>query len=153
MQSPSVFVWVCVFGISIMLHHIIASFRIALHHTSCCISSKTVQKESCFFQNIRWMKVCWSTKYTFGNYNLTRQENFRRNSIIQQLCYRRVFSLRSMKRREGVFSPKAQKWYVRKFHASQRKIHYIITHTDIQCLTRARILHFPIVTFFNYMKI
>jgi transposase-like protein len=32
------------------------------------------------------------------------------------------FSLRSMKRREGVFSPKAQKWYVHKFHASQRKI-------------------------------
>jgi hypothetical protein len=30
------------------------------------------------------------------------------------------FSLRSMKRREGVFSPKAQKWYVRKFHTSQR---------------------------------
>jgi hypothetical protein len=25
-----------------------------------------------------------------------------------------------MKRREGVFSPKAQKRYVRKFHASQR---------------------------------
>jgi hypothetical protein len=44
------------------------------------------------------------------------------NNIMQQLCYRRVFSLRSMKRREGVFSPKAQKWYVRKFHASQRNI-------------------------------
>jgi hypothetical protein len=29
-------------------------------------------------------------------------------------------SLRSMKRMEGVFSPKAQKWYVHKFHASQR---------------------------------
>jgi hypothetical protein len=27
-----------------------------------------------------------------------------------------------MKRREGVFSPKAQKWYVRKFHTSQRNI-------------------------------
>jgi hypothetical protein len=33
-----------------------------------------------------------------------------------------LFYLRSMKRREGVFSPKAQKWYVRKFHASQRNI-------------------------------
>jgi hypothetical protein len=29
-------------------------------------------------------------------------------------------SLRSMKRMEGVFSPNAQKWYVHKFHASQR---------------------------------
>jgi hypothetical protein len=27
-----------------------------------------------------------------------------------------------MKRREGVFLPKAQKWYVRRFHASQRDI-------------------------------
>ena len=31
-----------------------------------------------------------------------------------------LLSLRSMKRREGVFSPKAQKRYVCKFHASQR---------------------------------
>jgi hypothetical protein len=30
--------------------------------------------------------------------------------------------LRSMKRKEGVFSPKAQKWYVHNFHASQRNI-------------------------------
>jgi hypothetical protein len=44
------------------------------------------------------------------------------NNIIQQLYYRRALSLRSMKRMEGVFSPKAQKWYVRKFHASQRNI-------------------------------
>jgi hypothetical protein len=33
-------VWICVFGINIMLHHIIASFRVALHHTSCRINSK-----------------------------------------------------------------------------------------------------------------
>jgi hypothetical protein len=33
-----------------------------------------------------------------------------------------LFSLRSMKIRDGVFSPKAKKWYVRKFHASQRNI-------------------------------
>jgi hypothetical protein len=33
-----------------------------------------------------------------------------------------IFSLRSMKRSDGVFSPKAKKWYVHKFHASQRNI-------------------------------
>jgi hypothetical protein len=38
MQSVSV--WICVFGINIMLHHIIVSFRIALHHTSFRINSK-----------------------------------------------------------------------------------------------------------------
>jgi hypothetical protein len=37
-------VWVCDFGINIMLHHITASFRIALHHTSCRISSKILEK-------------------------------------------------------------------------------------------------------------
>jgi hypothetical protein len=31
---PSVGVWVCVFGILIILHHIITSFRITSHHTS-----------------------------------------------------------------------------------------------------------------------
>jgi hypothetical protein len=46
------------------------------------------------------------------------RKNFVDNNIMQQLCYRRAFPLRSMKRREDVFSSKAQKWYVRKFHAS-----------------------------------
>jgi hypothetical protein len=32
------------------------------------------------------------------------------------------FSSRNMKRREGVFSPKAQKWYIHRFHASQINI-------------------------------
>jgi hypothetical protein len=133
-------VWVCVFGINIMLHHIIASFCIALHHTSCRISNKIVQKESCFFQKYMMNEiVCWSTKYIVDN-------------IIQHLCYRRAPSLRSMKRRESVFSPKAQKWYVRKFHASQ-KIYYINIHINIGCLTHVRILHFSNAIFLNYSKI
>jgi hypothetical protein len=38
-----------------------------------------------------------------------------------QPCHKKgSLSLRSMKSREGVFSPKAQKRYVCKFHASQR---------------------------------
>jgi hypothetical protein len=59
---------------------------------------------------------------------LHNREIFGNNVIIQQplqsMRYSNNkegnFSLRSMKRREGVFSPKAQKWYVHKFHASQR---------------------------------
>jgi hypothetical protein len=46
----SVSVWVCVFGINIMLHHIIASFRIALHHTSYRINSRLSTKK--IFGNI-----------------------------------------------------------------------------------------------------
>jgi hypothetical protein len=39
-ESESVSVRICAFGINIMLHHIIASFCIASHHTSCRINSK-----------------------------------------------------------------------------------------------------------------
>jgi hypothetical protein len=33
-------------------------------------------------------------------------------------------SLRSMKRREGVFSPKAQKWYVHKSFMHRKELNY-----------------------------
>jgi hypothetical protein len=49
MQSlvcASVDVYVCVFGITIILHHIIASFRITLHHTSYCINDKKIGYEA-----------------------------------------------------------------------------------------------------------
>jgi hypothetical protein len=39
----SVGVWVCVFGISIILHHIITSFCIASHHTSYCINDTRIE--------------------------------------------------------------------------------------------------------------
>jgi hypothetical protein len=41
-------VWVCVFGINIMLHHVITSFRIALHHTSCHIGNNIVEEAKMF---------------------------------------------------------------------------------------------------------
>jgi hypothetical protein len=66
--------------------------------------------------------VCWITKYTIDNYNFTCQENFRRQQYYITAVHRRALSLRSMKRRKGLFSPKAQKWYEHKFHASQRNI-------------------------------
>jgi transposase-like protein len=64
--------------------------------------------------------------------NLHNREIFISNVIIQQPWQSMKYSinrggnvsLRSMKRREGVFSPKAKKWYVHKFHASQRNILY-----------------------------
>jgi hypothetical protein len=45
MQSLGVFSCGCVFGIGIMLYHIITSFRIALHHTSYRIGNKVVEGE------------------------------------------------------------------------------------------------------------
>jgi hypothetical protein len=78
-----------------------------------------------------------STKQIFGN-NLMNESVLRHEANLRQIqsylesmlttvshnnfAIKGLFSLRSMKRMEGVFSPKAEKWYVRKFHASQRNI-------------------------------
>jgi hypothetical protein len=74
------------------------------------------------------------------------------NNIIQQLCYRRALSLRSMKRREGVFSSKAQNGMYANF-MHRKEICYINIHIDIQCLTHVRILHFPNTTSLKYTRI
>jgi hypothetical protein len=47
----SVGAWVCVFGIVIILHRIIISFRITLHHTSYCINDTKIEYEA----NLRQM--------------------------------------------------------------------------------------------------
>jgi hypothetical protein len=55
--------WVCVFGIVIILHHIIISFRITLHHTSHRINGTKIMKQNfskCFVK----MKICFG-KYSF----------------------------------------------------------------------------------------
>jgi hypothetical protein len=112
----SVSVWACVFGINIMLHHIIASFCIALHHTSYRINSRLSTKQI-FSNNLNESVLRHEA-------NL-RQIQFYQESLLTTVPHNRFaikgfLSLRSMKRREGVFSPKAQKWYVRKFHASKK---------------------------------
>jgi hypothetical protein len=125
-------VWVLIFDINIILHHIITSFRIALHHTSYRISKKIMQKEKSCSKNIQWiMKQCAEAQsIPSADTILHNREIFVSNVIIQQpwksmrysINRGGNFSLRSMKRRECVFLPKAQKWYVHKFHASQRNI-------------------------------
>jgi hypothetical protein len=42
-MCSSVGVWVCVFGILIILHHIITSFRITSHHTSYRINDTRIE--------------------------------------------------------------------------------------------------------------
>jgi hypothetical protein len=39
-----------------------------------------------------------------------------------------LFSLRSMKKRKGVFSPKAQKWYVYKSFMHRKEVNYQIIY-------------------------
>jgi hypothetical protein len=125
-------VLVLIFDINIILHHIITLFHIELHHTSYHINKKIVQKEKCSSENIRWiMKQCAEAQsIPSADTILHNREIFVSSVIIQQLWQSMRysinrgdnFSLQSMKRRGGVFSPKAQKWYVHKFHASQRNI-------------------------------
>jgi hypothetical protein len=97
---------VCAFGIVIILHHVIKSFRITLHLISYRINDTKIGYEAKLQQIL-----C-------QNENVLRHEvNFGKYSFIR-LAMEGLLSLRSIKRREGVFSPKAQKWYVHKFHAS-----------------------------------
>jgi hypothetical protein len=121
-------VWVCFcVGMCLRHKHHAASYHCIISHSITSyimsLSSKIVQKESCFFQNMWWRKQCAGAQSTPSAIIILHAKKiFIDNNIIQQLCYRRALSLRSMKRREVVFSPKAKKWYVHKFHASQRNI-------------------------------
>jgi hypothetical protein len=72
MQSlvySSVGVWVCVFGILIILHHIITSFRITLHHTSYCINDTKIEHEANLRQMLRQNENVLRHEVSFGKYN------------------------------------------------------------------------------------
>ena len=106
-------VCVCVFGIAIILHHVIISFRITLHHASYRIKKKRLD-----------------TKLIFGKKTLLKWKYAEARSKLQGIkfyptCHKKgLLSLRSMKRKEGVFSPKAQKRYVHKNFKHRKEINY-----------------------------
>jgi hypothetical protein len=59
MQSlvySSVGVWVCVFGILIIFHHIIISFRITLHHIA--LTAQKFKTKQIFGKCFVKMKIC-----------------------------------------------------------------------------------------------
>jgi hypothetical protein len=75
MQSlvySSVGAWVCVFGILIILHHIITSFRIALHHTSYCIDGTRIEYEANLRQMLRQNENVLRHEVSFGKYSFIR---------------------------------------------------------------------------------
>jgi hypothetical protein len=100
---------VCMVDIIIILHHIIISFRITLHHTSYRINDTKIGYEA----KLRQV--------------LCQNENVLREILFYQTCHRRALSLRSMKRREGVFSPKAQKGMCSNF-THRKEIYYNNLH-------------------------
>jgi hypothetical protein len=119
----SVGVWVCIFGILIILHHIITSFCITSHHTSCCINGTRIEYGADLWQMLHQNEKVLRHEVSFGQYSfisLVTRRDLSLRSMDIFLYEAWIFFLRSMKRREGVFSPKAQKQNVCKFHASQR---------------------------------
>jgi hypothetical protein len=73
-------VCVCVFGITFILHHIIASFRITLHHTSYHINGKKIGYKA----NLRQYFVEWKC---------AEAQSKLREIQFYQTCHRRGFSL------------------------------------------------------------
>jgi hypothetical protein len=63
--------WVCVFGILIILHHIITSFRITLHHTSYCINDTRIKYEANLRKMLRQIENVLRHEVSFGKYSLT----------------------------------------------------------------------------------
>jgi hypothetical protein len=60
---------VCVFGILIILHHIITSFRITLHHTSYFITGTRIEYEANLQRMLRHIEnVLWH-EVSFGKYS------------------------------------------------------------------------------------
>jgi hypothetical protein len=123
-MCSSVGVWVCVFGILIILHHTITSFRITLHHTSYCINGTRIEYEANLRQMLRQNENVLRHEVSFGKYSfmslVIRRDLSLYETWISFFTKHGSISLRHMKRRKGVFSPKAQKRYVYIFHASQR---------------------------------
>jgi hypothetical protein len=120
----SVGVWLCVFDILIISHHIITSFRITLHHTSYCINGTRIEYKANLWQMLRENENVLRHEVSFEKYSLislvTRRDIYLYKAWISFFTKHGSLSLRCKNRREGVFSPKAQKQYVCKLHASQR---------------------------------
>jgi hypothetical protein len=75
MQSlvySSVGAWVCVFGTLIILHLIITSFCITLHHTSYCIDGTRIEYEANLWQMLRQNENVLRHEVSFGKYSFIR---------------------------------------------------------------------------------
>jgi hypothetical protein len=120
----SVGVWVRVFGIFIILHHIITLFRITSHHTSYRINDTRIEYRVDLRRMLRKYENVLRHEVSFGEYNfinLVTKEGILFYKAWIFLRSMNSFSLRSMKRREGVFSPKARKRYVCKVSCIAKK--------------------------------
>jgi hypothetical protein len=65
----SVGVWVCGFGILIIVYHTITSFHTTLHHTSYCINGTRIEYEADHRQMLRQIENVLRHEVSFGKYN------------------------------------------------------------------------------------
>jgi hypothetical protein len=127
MQSLCVSLWVCgcvSAALASFLHQFITSFRIASHHTSYHISSMIIENGVDLRKMLRRNENVLRHKTSCEKYRLLHQPcHKRRDLFFEAWIFLRSmdFSFRSMKRREGVFSPKAQKRYVCKVSCIVKK--------------------------------
>jgi hypothetical protein len=119
----SVGMWVCVFGILIISHHIITLFRITSHHTLYCINDTRIEYGADLWQMLRQNENVLRHEVSFGKYSfisfVTRRDLSLRNMDIF-LYEAWIFFFTKHEKKGRCFLPKAQKRYVCKFHASQR---------------------------------
>jgi hypothetical protein len=134
MQSLCVSLWVCgcvSTALASFLHQLITSFRITSHHTSYRISNMRIGHGVDLRKMLRRNENVLRHKISFEKYMLLHQPCHKRRDLFSEawIFFRSMgiftkygsFSFRSMKRREGVFSPKAQKWYVCKVSCIVKK--------------------------------
>jgi hypothetical protein len=133
-EAPKSFLWgcrACVFqcgcvDVWLQHHHFASNHHIISHNiTSYRINDTRIEYGANFRQMLHQNEKVLRHEVSFGNYSFVsldtnRGSLFAKHGYLFFFTKHGPFSLRSMKRRKGVFSPKAKKRYVCKFHASQR---------------------------------
>jgi hypothetical protein len=137
--------WVCGFVIIIILHHIITSFRITSHHTLYRINDTRIEYGADFWQMLRPNEKVLRHKVSFGKYSFISLVTKRGSLFVKHGS----FSLRSMKRREGVFSRRLKNgMYVSFMH--RKEINYNNSHIRFKV---THIKYYSLVTIKSTMSI
>jgi hypothetical protein len=116
-----------------------------LHLASAKTHERALKRNGSCLQHNCHMKFALSTMLFICNVYSKNQ------NIIQLLQQRRGISFRSVKRWEGVFSPPAQKRYVRRFHASLKKyITSIYMQIVYKCFLQNQELYTKVLSYRKY---
>jgi hypothetical protein len=139
-ESGFVFVWVFIFSTNNILHHTITSYHIASHHASFCISKKSWRnKEKLLLRKYLsdHEKHVVAQDMPSADIFLDRRRIFVSSITTQQPWHNTqywidrwgiFFFVKHEKKRRCLFSPAAQKRYVRKILTTHVSIYILRTH-------------------------